>query len=140
MAKIQAVWAIDIGQSALKAIKLVPGETPEQAVAEAFDFIEYTKKLSQPDPDPDELVRESRWRPSPPATSSRVAKLQSRFPVNQVWSNSSSCRRSKKSGFPISSSSRPSSKFRSLSTRSCGPISRLAAMKRSTKKNSPWRR
>ena len=30
MAKIQAVWAIDIGQSALKAIKLVPGETPEQ--------------------------------------------------------------------------------------------------------------
>jgi type IV pilus assembly protein PilM len=59
MAKIQAVWAIDIGQSALKAIKLVPGETPEQAVAEAFDFIEYPKILSQPDADPDELVREA---------------------------------------------------------------------------------
>ena len=28
MAKIQAVWAIDIGQAALKAIKLVPAETP----------------------------------------------------------------------------------------------------------------
>ena len=59
MAKIQAVWAIDIGQSALKAIKLVPGETPEQVLAEAFDFIEYPKILSQPDADPDELVREA---------------------------------------------------------------------------------
>ena len=59
MAKIQAVWAIDIGQSALKALKLVPGETPEQVVAEAFDFIEYPKILSQPDADPDELVREA---------------------------------------------------------------------------------
>ncbi len=59
MPKILAVWAIDIGQSALKALKLVPGETPEQVVAEAFDFIEYPKILSQPDADPDELVREA---------------------------------------------------------------------------------
>jgi type IV pilus assembly protein PilM len=59
MAKIQAVWAIDIGQSALKAIKLVPGETADTVVAEAFDFIEYPKILSQPDADPDELVREA---------------------------------------------------------------------------------
>ena len=59
MPKIQAVWAIDIGQAALKAMKLVPGETPEQVVAEAFDFIEYPKILSQPDADPDELVREA---------------------------------------------------------------------------------
>ncbi|HZW30381.1 MAG TPA: type IV pilus assembly protein PilM [Isosphaeraceae bacterium] len=59
MAKIQAVWAIDIGQAALKALKLVPGENPEQVVAEAFDFIEYPKILSQPDADPDELVREA---------------------------------------------------------------------------------
>ncbi len=59
MAKIQAVWALDIGQSALKALKLVPGETPEQVVAEAFDFVEYPKILSQPDADPEELVREA---------------------------------------------------------------------------------
>ena len=59
MAKIQAVWAIDIGQAALKAIKVVPGETPDQVLAEAFDFIEYPKILSQPDADPDELVREA---------------------------------------------------------------------------------
>src|SRR3954447_5766216 len=59
MAKTQPVWALDIGQSALKALKLVPGETPDQVVAEAFDFIEYPKILSQPDADPDELVREA---------------------------------------------------------------------------------
>lgn len=59
MAKIQAAWAIDIGQAGLKALKLVPAESPDQVVAEAFDFIEYPKILSQPDADPDELVREA---------------------------------------------------------------------------------
>ncbi len=59
MAKIQAVWAIDIGQAALKALKLVPGESNDQVVAEAFDFIEYPKILSQPDAEPDSLVREA---------------------------------------------------------------------------------
>jgi type IV pilus assembly protein PilM len=59
MAKVQAVWAIDIGQAAVKALKLIPGETADQVVAEAFDFIEYPKILSQPDADPDELVREA---------------------------------------------------------------------------------
>ncbi len=59
MAKIQAVWAIDIGQSALKALKLSPGEEPEQLVAEAFDYVEYPKILSQPDADAEELVREA---------------------------------------------------------------------------------
>jgi type IV pilus assembly protein PilM len=59
MAKIQAVWAIDIGQAALKALKLVPGSTPDEVVAEAFDFIEYPKILSQPDADAEELVREA---------------------------------------------------------------------------------
>ncbi len=59
MAKIQAVWALDIGQSALKALKLVPGETPDQVVAEAFDFVEYPKILSQPDADPEALVAEA---------------------------------------------------------------------------------
>ena len=59
MPKIQAVWAIDIGQAALKALKLVPGPNPDEVVAEAFDFIEYPKILSQPDADPEELVREA---------------------------------------------------------------------------------
>ena len=56
MAKIQAVWAIDIGQAALKALKLVPGEVAEQVHAEAFDYVEYPKILSQPDADPEALV------------------------------------------------------------------------------------
>src|SRR6059058_140068 len=59
MAKNQAVWALDIGQAALKALKLVPGETPESVVAEAFDFVEYPKILSQPDADAEALVAEA---------------------------------------------------------------------------------
>jgi len=59
MAKNQAVWALDIGQAALKALKLVPGATPDSVVAEAFDFVEYPKILSQPDADPEALVAEA---------------------------------------------------------------------------------
>ena len=59
MPKNQPVWALDIGQAALKALKLVPGETPDHVIAEAFDYIEYPKILSQPDADPEELVREA---------------------------------------------------------------------------------
>jgi type IV pilus assembly protein PilM len=59
MAKIQPVWALDVGQAALKALKLVPGETPDLVNAEAFDYVEYPKILSQPDADPEQLVREA---------------------------------------------------------------------------------
>ena len=59
MAKNQAVWALDIGQSALKGLKLVAGDTPDQVVAEAFDYVEYPKILSQPDADPEALVSEA---------------------------------------------------------------------------------
>ena len=57
--KMQPVWAIDIGQAALKALKLIPGDDPEKLYAEAFDFIEYPKILSQPDADAEELTREA---------------------------------------------------------------------------------
>src|SRR5687767_7942437 len=59
MAKTQSVWAIDIGQAAFKALKLAPSDEPGKLVAEAFDYIEYPKILSQPDADPEELVREA---------------------------------------------------------------------------------
>ena len=59
MAKFQSVWAIDIGQAALKALKLTVGETPDHLIAEAFDYVEYPKILSQPDADAEELVREA---------------------------------------------------------------------------------
>src|SRR4051812_23747385 len=59
MAKTQPVWALDIGQAAMKALKLVPGDSGDQVTAEAFDYVEYPKILSQPDADPEQLVREA---------------------------------------------------------------------------------
>lgn len=57
MAKIASVWGLEIGQSALKALKCrLDGET---LVAEAFDYIEYPKILSQPEAEPEVLVREA---------------------------------------------------------------------------------
>jgi type IV pilus assembly protein PilM len=57
MAKPTAVWGIDIGQCALKALKfeLIEGKP----TATAFDYIEHPKILSQPDADPDQLTREA---------------------------------------------------------------------------------
>ena len=57
MAITKGVWGIDIGQSALKAIRLelIDGKP----TATAFDYVEHTKILSQPDADPDALIREA---------------------------------------------------------------------------------
>src|SRR5919199_2321313 len=53
----QGVWGIDVGQSAVKALRL---ELIDNVVtATAFDFIEHPKILSQPDADPDQLTREA---------------------------------------------------------------------------------
>ncbi len=51
------VWGVDLGQCALKAIRLeiIDGEV----TATAFDYVEHPKILSQPDADPDELTREA---------------------------------------------------------------------------------
>src|SRR2546430_2089969 len=58
MAKQQAgVWGIDLGQCALKALRVQ--EIDGQVVATAFDYVEYPKILSQPDADPDQLIREA---------------------------------------------------------------------------------
>ncbi len=60
MAKSNAVWGIDIGQCALKALRCRPHEKDAQRiVVESFDYIEYPKILSQPEADPEELVREA---------------------------------------------------------------------------------
>ncbi|HEX3999970.1 MAG TPA: type IV pilus assembly protein PilM [Pirellulales bacterium] len=59
MAKSNAVWGIDIGQCAVKALRCVPHDEPGKIVADAFDFIEYPKILSQPEADPVELVRDA---------------------------------------------------------------------------------
>lgn len=60
MAKSNAVWGIDLGQCALKALRCRPHEKDDnRLVVEAFDYIEYPKILSQPEADRDELVREA---------------------------------------------------------------------------------
>ncbi len=60
MAKIDSAWGIDIGQCALKAVRCAPsGDDPNKVVADAFDYIEYPKILTQPEADPVELVREA---------------------------------------------------------------------------------
>ncbi|HZT83026.1 MAG TPA: type IV pilus assembly protein PilM, partial [Gemmataceae bacterium] len=51
------VWGIDLGQCALKALRLERQEG--QIVATAFDYVEHPKILSQPDADPDQLIREA---------------------------------------------------------------------------------
>jgi type IV pilus assembly protein PilM len=53
----QTVWGIDIGQCALKAIKLTYDSKQDRAVAVAFDYVEHPKILSQPDAEPDELIK-----------------------------------------------------------------------------------
>jgi type IV pilus assembly protein PilM len=59
MAKTDAVWGIDIGQCALKALRCRSHEESSKITADAFDYIEYPKILSQPDVDPAELVRDA---------------------------------------------------------------------------------
>src|SRR5207302_7091300 len=57
MATQQGVWGIDVGQCALKALRL---EVIDGVVtATAFDYVEHPKILSQPDADPDQLTREA---------------------------------------------------------------------------------
>src|ERR1700730_3247943 len=58
MAIQPGVWGIDLGQCALKALRLEVGEDGG-VVATAFDYVEHPKILSQPDADPDQLTREA---------------------------------------------------------------------------------
>ena len=53
------VWAIDIGNTSLKALQCRVGDEPGTIEALAFDYIEHSKILSQPGAEPGELVAES---------------------------------------------------------------------------------
>ena len=55
MAGAQAVWGIDVGRCALKAIKLRAGTEGKVEIL-AHDYIEHAKILSQPDADRQELI------------------------------------------------------------------------------------
>ena len=56
MAGNTTIWGLDIGLSALKALKLSYDADSNELYAEEFDYIEHAKILSQPDADPDQLV------------------------------------------------------------------------------------
>src|SRR5215813_2982588 len=57
MAIEPGVWGIDLGQCALKALRLE--NIDGQVTATAFDYVEHPKILSQPDADPGQLIREA---------------------------------------------------------------------------------
>ncbi|NDC63879.1 MAG: type IV pilus assembly protein PilM [Planctomycetia bacterium] len=57
MARSPYVWGIDIGKSALKAMRCRMAPDSRRLVVEAFDYVEYPMLLTQPDADPVELVR-----------------------------------------------------------------------------------
>ena len=57
MAKAKSVWGIDIGQCALKALKI--GEVEGEVQVQAFETIEHPKILSQPDADRRALIRQA---------------------------------------------------------------------------------
>jgi type IV pilus assembly protein PilM len=54
-----SAWGIDIGQSALKAVKLQYVESTGQVMAAAFDYIQYPKILTQPDAVPEEIIHDA---------------------------------------------------------------------------------
>jgi len=60
MAKVIDAWGIDIGQCALKALRLHRDpEKPDRVIVDAFDYIEYPRVLSQPEADPEALLKEA---------------------------------------------------------------------------------
>ncbi len=60
MARSGAVWGIDIGNCALKALRCRRHEKEaNRIVVEAFDFVEYSKILTQPEADREALISEA---------------------------------------------------------------------------------
>lgn len=59
MALTNGVWGIDIGQCALKALRCELSDDDRTLVATAYDYIEYPKILSQPEAEPELLIREA---------------------------------------------------------------------------------
>jgi type IV pilus assembly protein PilM len=59
MARSSAVWGIDIGQCAVKALRCRSNEDASRITVDAFDYIEYPKILSQADADAPQLIRDA---------------------------------------------------------------------------------
>lgn len=59
MANKNAVWGLDIGQCALKALRCTVDGDGQTIVADKYDVIEYPKILSASDADPEEMVADA---------------------------------------------------------------------------------
>jgi type IV pilus assembly protein PilM len=59
MAKVEAVWGVDLGNCSLKAVRCRLDAKPDRVVADAFDYIEYPKILTQPGAEPEELISDA---------------------------------------------------------------------------------
>ena len=59
MAKKSAVWGIDIGQVALKALRCTQGDRAGELIADKFDYIEFPKMLNQPEAEPEQMIRDA---------------------------------------------------------------------------------
>ncbi|MGY8768198.1 MAG: pilus assembly protein PilM [Pirellulales bacterium] len=59
MASSKHVWGIDIGHSAVKALRCKVHEDGFWLVADAFDYIEYPKLLTQAEANPEQMVRDA---------------------------------------------------------------------------------
>ena len=59
MAKTTAVWGIDIGQCALKAMRCKMADDGQSVEVDRYDYIEYPKLLSQADAEPELLIKEA---------------------------------------------------------------------------------
>lgn len=59
MARTAGVWGIDIGNCALKALRCHFNREDGSIVADAFDYIEYPKILTQPDTEPGDMVHDA---------------------------------------------------------------------------------
>ncbi len=55
--KTSHVWGLEIGQSAIKALRCQVKS--DQVIADSFDFVEYPKILSQPDSEPEILLADA---------------------------------------------------------------------------------
>lgn len=59
MSSKRGAWGIEVGQAALKALRLEYNENTEQVVATGFDYIPHPKILSQPDAIPEDLIAQA---------------------------------------------------------------------------------
>ncbi|MDO4570900.1 MAG: pilus assembly protein PilM [Planctomycetia bacterium] len=60
MIRSNAVWGIDIGNCSLKAMRCYTDDSdPSGLIVDAVDYIEYPMILTQPEANPDELIRDA---------------------------------------------------------------------------------